>query len=1081
MKPSGSTSVFVVFIIGFASITHAATSPGVYHEPLSTENIWTPAGQTEITKASSSTRIQPDAFCAFVLSPGHLEAKLATAPLEESASALRYAPEIVLPMPDGSGARFTFVESPIMEPELAAKFPEIRTYLGWGIDDPNASVRFDKTPMGFHAQILSPSGTVYIDPYGQDKAGIYASYYKRDYRGMPQDQACRLFKIPEEFRDKTAGDSGLRTGETLRTYRLACAATGEYVAYHGGTVSAGMSAITTTVNRVVGIYETELAIRMVLVAGNDQLVYTSAATDPYTNNDGVTMLSENQSTVDSVIGDANYDIGHVFSTGGGGVAYRGSVCVSGWKAGGVTGRGAPIGDAFDVDYVAHEMGHQFGGNHTFNGSDGSCSGSNRNGPTAYEPGSGSTIMAYAGICGVDDLQLHSDPYFHSESYREIRTYVTSGSGCETTSATGNNDPTVDAGDNYTIPQSTPFTLTATGSDPDGDTPTFCWEERDLGPQAALSASDDGSIPLFRTWLPTISPNRTFPRLAELLNNTTPLGEQLPTTSRTMNFRVTARDNRAGGGGVDYSDMQVTVDSGSGPFRVTSPNNGTEVWSGSALVTWDVAGTDSPPVNATHVDILLSTDGGNTFPITVLSNTPNDGSETVIVPGPQSNSARIKIVGRGNIFFDISDNDFTVDEAGSLAIVLPDGTPETIPPSVPTTFNTEILEFGENLVPGSVTLHYSYTGGSYLTAPLTPLGGNLFEATLPAPVCTDTPRYYLSAQGDGGTTVYSPSNAPVGYYESLVGELSVIFEDDFETNKGWTVTDSSSLSAGTWERGIPENNDRGDPPADQDGSGQCYLTDNDPSTTNSDVDNGTTTLTSPVMDMSYGGTVSYAYWLNDDPLGYLGVEDSMEVEVAINAAGDNWQNIRTYTTASAGWRTDSIEVGTEVSATATFRIRFSVSDLTPGDVVEGGLDAVAVTSFTCEETANCFDGILNQSEERIDCGGPNCDPCECTSDVACDDSQYCTGIETCDVYGYCQSGTNPCQVSQWCYETGSTCINYGEGDFEPDGDVDLLDFAAFQRCFGSIGTSPCENANLNGSGMIDINDYTEFESVLVGPN
>ncbi|MFH1419294.1 MAG: reprolysin-like metallopeptidase, partial [Planctomycetota bacterium] len=797
--------------------------PQPAHPSVSHDGVWHGVTRDSLDQMAGEAWVRPEVFQAFRLDAEALAGTLAGAPLERSDETSWSRAEIALPMPDGTYARFDFVEAPIMEPELAAKFPEIRTYLGQGIQDPMASVRFDWTPAGFHAQILSPSGAVYIDPYNRDDSALHVSYYKRDYQAITRDFCCELLRRVESPPSSGVGGATPRSGETLRTYRLACAATGEYTQYHGGTVSAGMAAITTTVNRVTGIYETELAIRMVLVANNDQIVYTNGGSDPYSNSDGVAMLSQNQSNIDSVIGSSNYDIGHVFSTGGGGVAYLGVVCVNGWKAQGVTGRSAPVGDPFDVDYVAHEMGHQFGGNHTFNGSNGSCSGGNRNGPTAYEPGSGSTIMAYAGICGSDDLQDHSDPYFHSESFDEIRYYVTVGDGdnCPATTSTGNTDPTVSAGANYTIPRSTPFTLTATGSDPDGDTPTYCWEERDLGPQAPLSASDDGSIPLFRSWSQTTDPSRTFPRLAELLNNTTPIGEQLPTTSRAMAFRVTARDEQAGGGGVDFDEMQVTVDSGSGPFAVTSPNNGSEVWSGAAAVTWNIAGTSGSPVNASQVNILLSTDGGYTYPITLAANTPNDGSESVVVPNAPTTTARVKVEGAGNVFFDISNNDFTVDEAGALAITLPSGAPEFIPPGAPTSFDVEIVELGENLVPGSPTLHHRYDGGTYLTSALTPLGGDLYEATLPAANCNDAPEFYISAEGDGGTTIYSPGDAPITVYSASVGTVATLADDNFETDQGW-VPENLGASSGDWQRGVPVNDPDWDydPASDSDGSGQC---------------------------------------------------------------------------------------------------------------------------------------------------------------------------------------------------------------------------------------------------------------------
>jgi hypothetical protein len=289
-------------------------------------------------------------------------------------------------------------------------------------------------------------------------------------------------------------------------------------------------------------------------------------------------------------------------------------------------------------------------------------------------------MGYAGICGVADLQANSNDYFHVKSLEQIIAYVSSGggSGCAATVSTGNTAPMVSAGANFTIPQLTPFKLTATGSDPDSDPLTYCWEEYDLG-TASPPEGDDGSRPIFRSYSPTAGSSRTFPSLTYILNNannppatymigmrTFATGEVLPSTNRTMNFQVTARDNRAGGGGINTSTMQVTVTTGAGPFNVTSPDTAI-VWPvGSAqTVTWNVANTTAAPVSCPNVNIMLSTDDGTTFPITLAASTPNDGSHAITVPPASSLNARVKVEAVGNIFFDISNSNFTVNAPPSI--------------------------------------------------------------------------------------------------------------------------------------------------------------------------------------------------------------------------------------------------------------------------------------------------------------------------------------------------------------------------------------------------------------------------------
>jgi Ca2+-binding RTX toxin-like protein len=636
----------------------------------SPDRFWQSVDDIPAARTSVLPAIQPSQFQAFALDVASLKAVLSNAPPELIPVGARSVPlEMTLPMPDGTFARFQVEESPIMEPELAAKFPEINTYSGQGIDDPAASLRFDVTPAGFHAQILSPSGTYYIDPYDPLNDSLYISYFKRDYLNRPD---FTFYEDPLEEALSLARDDSVSLGDVvsipeapieersaggeLRTYQLAVAATGEYTQFHGGTVALGQAAIVTAINRVSGIYENELAIRLQLVGNNDALVYTNPATDPYTNNNASALLSQNQTNIDAVIGNANYDIGHVFSTAGGGLASVGVVGVSGQKARGETGLSNPVGDPFYVDYVAHEIGHQFSARHTFNGCGGGSFGN------GYEPGSGSTIMAYAGICGSDNLQLHSDPYFHSASFDRIQAFVTTGvaNTAATITPTGNTIPTVSAGLDYTIPAATPFQLTATGFDADGDSLTYNWEEYDTGPAQPVSAPDNGLSPLFRSFLPTTDPTRTFPRLPDLLNNTTSIGEKLPTTDRTLNFRITVRDNRSGGGGVNSDDTRITVVNTGTPFQVTS-HNSADTHSGNTIetLTWEVAGTSGGLINTANVNIWLSIDEGNTFSTLLAANTPNDGSQSIVFPNVDTPDARIKIEAVDNIFFDITDTDLAI--------------------------------------------------------------------------------------------------------------------------------------------------------------------------------------------------------------------------------------------------------------------------------------------------------------------------------------------------------------------------------------------------------------------------------------
>ncbi|MFL5331188.1 MAG: reprolysin-like metallopeptidase [Gemmataceae bacterium] len=689
---------------------------------------WAAEPTPPVTTATQTSHFDAPNAWYFTLNNPTVLAKLLDAP-EEFKSDYTGSFTMSLPRPDGTFQQFHVWEVSIMEPGLAALHPDEHTYRGQGIDDPTAQLSMDETALGFHAQVLSPNGRYYIDPYFHLEQGQYVAYYASDLvnhqtwecqtistdlnaanagftdtsTGHPAGCNCPLCQAAASLSTVSSGANPPVTrspsnGTVLRQYRLALAADWEYSNFFGGTVAQVHAAQITAINRVDGVYESELAVRLTLIANNDSLIYCTgngftSSSDPYTDGSGSTMLSQNQSNVDSVIGSANYDIGHVFSTGGGGIAGLGVVTMAGSKAQGVTGQSTPTGDSFWIDYVAHEMGHQFGGHHSFNSS---VLNANRTVSTAYEPGSGSTIMSYAGL--GDDYQPHSDPYFHSANLDEMTTHIAANPGSATVS-TGNSIPSVNAGLDYTIPASTPFALTvASSSDADGDPLTFDWQERDLGSADLLTSADNGTSPRFRPFSSTTSPTRTFPRLSDILNNTdlttAKTGERMFTVARTANFRVVARDNKAGGGAFSIDDMVLKVVNTGSAFAVTSPNTGVTWTAGtSQAITWNVAGTTANGINAANVNILLSTDGGLTFPTTLAANTPNDGTETVTIPNSYGNLARIKIQPTNNVFFDISDTNFTIASPNAITVtsVSPVGGSNVPPPftQVDITFSAAI--------------------------------------------------------------------------------------------------------------------------------------------------------------------------------------------------------------------------------------------------------------------------------------------------------------------------------------------------------------------------------------------------------
>ena len=608
---------------------------------------------------------------------------------------------IILSIPNADGVleRFSIYENPTMDPALAARFPEIKSYIGIGIDNPTLTAYFSMSPLGFKSMVIGADrSAVFIEPITEDLT-TYTVYKKADKSTTFNPFECSVInqvtsQISEETLRPNADDS------TLRTFRLAVSTTGEYTTYFGGTKAGALAAINASMTRVNGVFEKDFAVRMVLIANNDAVIYTNASTDPYTTS----YNSQLQSTLTSVIGEANYDVGHLFvsASNNGNAGCIGCICVNGSKGSGFTSSTIPTGDTFDIDYVAHEIGHQFGGNHTF-------SMSNEGTGVNMEPGSGSTIMGYAGITS-QDVQPNSDAYFHAVSIQQITNNVKAKT-CQTNTTTGNAVPTSNAGLDYTIPKSTPFALTGAGTDANGDVLTYNWEQFDNAASTATGTSSAASAtrtsgPTFRSYNSTATPVRYFPRIQSVLNGaTTTAGteitvEAVPSVARTMNFRLTVRDNRAGGSANNSDDMIVTVNATAGPFTVNSPNTAVSFVGGSSqTITWAVAGTTANGVNCANVDILLSTDAGTTWS-TLVAATPNDGTQAVTIPNTPGTTNRIMVKGTNHIFFDVSNTNFTIS-AGAA--------PDTVAPTAPTLSAAGTTETTTNLSWSGATDNVAVTG------------------------------------------------------------------------------------------------------------------------------------------------------------------------------------------------------------------------------------------------------------------------------------------------------------------------------------------------------------------------------------
>jgi len=677
------------------------------------ESTLVPGGpQARTMQAASSQRtVIPSKYRTISLKKSAMESVLKRAPMEFTMTPEQANVQIDLPLPDGGYGRFLVMESPILPPNLAKKYPSIRTYSLQGISDPIATGRIELTSLGFRGLILSDKGrgSIAIDPYWQNNPQGNVSYYLKDSgskmgncltASLSKSKIQALQKISSSIAPLATNNNkgSAWAGGSLRKVRLAIACSGEFAQQVSGVSGSTPGNLLTTLtfitgvaNRISAILTKDFGLSFQLVEAEDQLIALNPSTDLFPDNtsaNSTEIANINQTLIDNVVGSANYEFGHIFlgGTSSWGVSVGsveglvfGILGDAARKAKCVSARGSTDYLRTDFDLlVAHEMGHGLNANHTF---------SDRYEGTGaqVEPGSGSTIMSYAGITATGNLQADSDGYYSSKSLEQMITYASSapGNAAYETINTGNVLPNLTPLRNYTIPAQTPFVLTASATDENGDTLTYCWEQLDSAIRAkdpTKSPRDDGSSPLFRSFPPTSDPSRMFPQLNYVLNyNNIPppgngtsgssiyaTGEYLPTTTRNMKFRVTVRDNSSGSGGIVYADSTVSSLATAGPFAITSFNTADRLVIGSSqTIIWSVNNTGAgSTVNCANVKITLSLDGGQTFPVVIAASTPNTGFYPFVVPNNATTQGRIKVEALGNIFFDINNANFTVQVAGA---------------------------------------------------------------------------------------------------------------------------------------------------------------------------------------------------------------------------------------------------------------------------------------------------------------------------------------------------------------------------------------------------------------------------------
>ncbi len=795
-------------------------------------NLWHKVNKKDLQTLEKVKRnVTPQTAQYYKLNLAQLKTILQNAPVRYATSTPNKL-VVSFPNADGTLEKFHVMESSIMAPTLAAKYPMIKTYVAQGIDDPTAYMRFSVTQFGLHTMTLSGKRNPnFIDTYTKD-LNYYIVYNKKSLGIDPHPFVCLTpedVNLPTLKKDKIVHNKAT-DDQKMRTFRLAQTCTAEYgniFAVNAGTEVADILAqINITINRVNSVYEVDLGITLQLIANETALIFWgNTSTDPWNGE----WNTATQNFLNTTLANTDYDIGHNFNTAGGGNAgCIGCVCVNGQKGSGMTGRANPTGDPFDIDYVAHEMGHQFGGYHTMN----TCSRSG-SGQTEVEPASGSSVMGYAGIC-PSNVQSNSDAHFNYVNVRDISANIKPGgtSTCAAITTITNNPPTANAGADYTIPKSTAFVLEGSATDADGMASlTYEWSENDpaQSPGNAAPQSTYTVGPMYRAKMPITSPNRYMPRLQDVIaGNLTPTWEVTPSVGRLLNFSFMVRDNDIQGGQTADDLMQVIVDGNSGPFTVTSQTTNV-TWNEGATVaiTWNVANTTTSPVNTANVDIFLSLDGGLTYPITLATGIPNNGNANITVPtGSATTTARIMVRGAGNIFYALNSSNFTISASEFVLSFSPTATNSDVcAPGTATynfTYNTflgfnQVTTFSATGNPTGTTVSFNPTTAQTNGTPVTitisgitaAMVGNYnltITGTAPSPLVTKNTIVTLNVFNTtfNPITLSSPANNTVNilgpYVFNWVADANATSYDiDIDTNAAFTtiVDNAVGLTTNTY--------------------------------------------------------------------------------------------------------------------------------------------------------------------------------------------------------------------------------------------------------------------------------------------